>query len=63
MLPGQIESLEATQAELTAATSQTDFYQQEQQIIAATLKSLSDVSAELEQAYERWAVLEEAKSG
>lgn len=63
MLPGRIEELEAAQAELTAATSQADFYQQDQQNIASTLKSLSDVSAELEQAYERWAALEEAKSG
>ena len=62
LLPELIEKLEATQAELTAVTSKADFYQQDQASVASTLKSLSAVSDELEQAYDRWSALEEAKN-
>jgi len=59
-LPGRIETLEATQAALTAESSSAAFYQQDQDAIAQALKRLSDVSEELEQAYARWSALEEA---
>ncbi len=62
LLPDLIEKLEATQQALTATTSEPDFYQQDQSIVAETMKSLAAVSDELEQAYERWAALEAAKA-
>jgi ATP-binding cassette subfamily F protein uup len=61
-LPERIEELEAAQALLTTETSSADFYQQDQDSIAAALKKLADVSDELEQAYARWSELEEAKA-
>jgi ATP-binding cassette subfamily F protein uup len=61
MLPDLIEKLEATQQALTETSSKPDFYQQDQAVVAATMKSLADVSDELEQAYERWSALEAAK--
>jgi len=62
-LPELIEELERTQAELTAATSEADFYQQEQTAIAAAMKSLAEVGEQLEQAYARWSALEDLQSG
>ncbi len=61
MLPDMIEKLEETQQTLTATTSEPDFYQQDQSIVAETMKSLAEVSDELEQAYERWSALETLK--
>lgn len=63
MLPGLIEELEAAQAELTSTTSEPDFYQQDETVISSTMKSLAEVSEQLEQAYERWTALEDAKTG
>ncbi|MEM7217412.1 MAG: ATP-binding cassette domain-containing protein [Pseudomonadota bacterium] len=57
-LPQAIEALEARQAELTAQTSQPDFYQGDAETIAKTMRSLADLAAELEAAYERWEELE-----
>ena len=61
-LPGRIEALEDRQLVLTEETSKTDFYQQDPAHVKATLKSLADVSGELEQTYLRWAELEDAQS-
>ncbi len=63
LLPDLIEKLEATQQALTATTSEPDFYQQDQSIVAETMKSLAAVRDELQQAYERWSALEAAKAG
>ena len=60
-LPELIEKLEATQQALTATTSEPEFYQQDQSSVAATMEALAEVSEELEQAYERWSVLEAGK--
>ncbi len=60
-LPGRIEALEQRQAELTEETATADFYQQDPERVKATLKSLADVSDELEQAYLRWSELEDAQ--
>jgi ATP-binding cassette subfamily F protein uup len=61
-LPALIEELEAKQVELTAATTEADFYRQDQAAIASALKSLAEVSDELEEAFDRWSSLEDAKS-
>ena len=61
-LPGRIEALEERQLVLTEETSKADFYQQDPAHVKATLKSLADVTGELEQTYLRWAELEDAHS-
>ncbi len=61
-LPALIEDLEARQAALNATASGKDFYKLEQTLVAETLSTLAAVSEELDQAYERWTALEEAKS-
>jgi ATP-binding cassette subfamily F protein uup len=57
-LPGRIETLEAEQARLHAATGDPAFYRQESEQIAATMTRLDEVNRELEVAYQRWATLE-----
>jgi ATP-binding cassette subfamily F protein uup len=57
-LPGKIEQLEAEQARLQAAASQSGFYQQPADAISATLARLQAVTAELETCYARWEALE-----
>ena len=57
-LPGRIEELENEQARLTALISETSFYQQDKDLIQATLKKLDQANAELETVFERWAELE-----
>ncbi len=61
-LPGLIEELEVRQTALTAETSTAEFYRQDQERIAAHLKSLAELGEELERAYDRWAELEDAQS-
>ena len=58
VMPAKIESLETEQAELQELTSQGDFYQQQQQVIASTMERLKTVNDELEQAYSRWEELD-----
>jgi ATP-binding cassette subfamily F protein uup len=62
-LPKQIESLEAEQAQLHDEMSAPEFYQQSPQAIADVQDKLAAVSEQLEQAYERWEVLEEKQTG
>ncbi|MEM7077122.1 MAG: ATP-binding cassette domain-containing protein [Pseudomonadota bacterium] len=62
-LPEQIERLEAQQAQISEEVAQSDFYQQHQDAIEATMTRLADVNAALEQAYERWTELEEKGGG
>jgi ATP-binding cassette subfamily F protein uup len=61
-LPKQIESLEAEQAQLHDEMSAPEFYQQSAQAIADVQDKLAAVSEQLEQAYERWEVLEEKQT-
>ena len=56
-LPDQIEALEAKQATLQEAVSSTDFYQQPKAAIQEQLNALTQVTEEIEQAYQRWEIL------
>ena len=57
-LPQRIETLEERQAELTKLVSGGDFYRQDQETVATTLRELDLVSGELEECYRRWEELE-----
>ncbi|MDE0714307.1 MAG: ATP-binding cassette domain-containing protein, partial [Gammaproteobacteria bacterium] len=57
-LPQRIETLEERQAELTNLVSGGDFYRQDQETVATTLRELDLVSGELEECYRRWEELE-----
>ena len=57
-LPQRIESLEERQAELTNLVSGGEFYRQDQEAVATTLRELDQVSGELEECYRRWEELE-----
>ena len=61
-LPGEIEALEASIADLQQVTSQADFYSQEHGIVQSRLQELADAQALLEQRIERWAELETLQS-
>lgn len=54
----QIDRLEARQAELEAAMSQSSFYDGDAQQVEATLKEVAAVAEELAAAYETWESLE-----
>ena len=57
-LPERIETLEAELAALQTRTADPGFYKEDPDTVAATLRQLADLQADLEQAYERWAELE-----
>ena len=57
-LPGKIETLEVEQSQLQAAVGAAGFYRQPGEAISATLTRLQSVTAELEEYYARWEVLE-----
>jgi ATP-binding cassette subfamily F protein uup len=57
-LPGQIEELEARQAQLELQIGQPSFYQGEQQKIKQVLEQHGQLQAELETLYQRWGELE-----
>ncbi|MDX1347705.1 MAG: ATP-binding cassette domain-containing protein [Thiomicrorhabdus chilensis] len=57
-LPGLIEELEQALESLSEQMNQPDFYQQDEADVQATLKQLADKEAELENAFERWELLE-----
>ncbi len=57
-LPGQIEALEARQAQLEMQIAQPSFYQGEQQKITQVLEQHGQLQLELEALYQRWAELE-----
>ena len=59
-LPKKIEILENEQSELEQVMSDADFYKQEPKSISATQDRYNAISEELEQAYTRWAELEES---
>lgn len=58
-LPQRIEALEQEQQQLQQQLADPRFYQQEKSILSATHKRLATLALELEQAYQRWAVLED----
>jgi ATP-binding cassette subfamily F protein uup len=62
-LPKQIEQLETKQTELHDEISKPEFYQQAAELVAKTQDQLATLEAELEQAYERWEILEEKQNG
>ena len=53
-LPGQIEALEARQAELNQAINSVDFYKQDAAAVKKQLDEAESLMAELEAAYQRW---------
>jgi len=57
-LPAKIEGLEKKQEELETAIADPSFFQRPSGETEPTLKSLSEIQAELELAYERWSALE-----
>jgi ATP-binding cassette subfamily F protein uup len=58
-LPGRIDALEQRQATLEQTVSGHDFYQRPHTEVKKVLAQLTDVQAELESAFERWAALED----
>lgn len=58
-LPAKIEKLETQQGELQSAIADTGFYQLKQDKITETLNNLELVTKQLDEAYLRWAELEE----
>jgi ATP-binding cassette subfamily F protein uup len=57
-LPGEIETIEASIAELQQLVSAPDFYAQEQDVVQEKLTELAETEALLEQRVERWSELE-----
>ena len=57
-LPSRIEKLEAEQFALQQRIASAEFYQQEPEQITKTLAQLTDLTTELQQAYQRWQELE-----
>ena len=65
-LPGQIEALEISQAELEKHMSQPEFYDNQddgEKSVEETLKQVAYVQSQLEKTYERWEDLEKLRSG
>ncbi len=54
----EIESIEASIAELQAVLAEPDFYAQDQEIVQEKLKELAETEALLERRIERWSELE-----
>lgn len=61
-LPEQIEQLEQEQQQIETEISQSEFYQQDKQIIAETMARLDRINNELTAAYERWEYLDSQPS-
>ncbi|TXS89556.1 ATP-binding cassette domain-containing protein [Parahaliea maris] len=57
-LPATIEKLEQRQAALESEMASSGFYEQAREQVDATLKELTEVQADLEAAFERWAELD-----
>ena len=57
-LPKTIEKLEFEKSELETAIGQSEFYQQEKDVITQSLQRLEDVNKQLEESYQRWEELE-----
>lgn len=59
LLPTQIEALEQALQGLEHQVSQAEFYQQDKETISATVAQLDQTREQVQNAYERWAHLEE----
>ena len=57
-LPGQIEAMEARQAELNLLINSAEFYKEDSDRVRKTLSEVQALIGELEAAYERWNELE-----
>jgi ATP-binding cassette subfamily F protein uup len=57
-LPGEIESIETSIAELQRVVSSPEFYAQEPDVVQGKLKELADTEALLERRVDRWSELE-----
>jgi len=57
-LPNEIDQLEEAQAKLTKQISSADFYKKAKDVTQKTLDQLTEIEANLEQAYKRWDELE-----
>ncbi len=53
-LPGQIEAMEARQAELNATLNAADFYKQDAETVKKMLAEVQSLELELEASYQRW---------
>ena len=65
-LPGQIEALEISQAELEKHMSQPEFYDNQDdggKSVEKKLKQVADLQSQLEKTYERWEDLEKLRNG
>ncbi|UQB43043.1 ATP-binding cassette domain-containing protein [Thiomicrospira microaerophila] len=62
-LPGLIEQLEQTLEALSDQVAQPSFYQQEQHKVDQVLAEIQQKETELEQAFERWEILESQQLG
>ncbi len=60
-LPKHIEKMEQEQAELQTLTASAQFYQQPQEIITQTLAKLTQLTSDIELAYQRWEELEKIR--
>ena len=58
-LPAKIEVLETEQASLNQAMADPSFYQQESSLIAQSVDRLKEIEIILQEAYQRWAELED----
>jgi ATP-binding cassette subfamily F protein uup len=57
-LPKQIETWEAEQQQLQTLISTPDFYQKDAEMVAATLKKMTQLESDLAAAYQRWEELD-----
>jgi ATP-binding cassette subfamily F protein uup len=62
-LPAEIETIEASIANLQAAISDSGFYAQDHEVVQAKLRELSDAETLLEERVERWSELEVLREG
>ncbi len=58
-LPAEIESIEASLAELQQVISEPDFYSQDHEVVQARLQELAATEARLEERMQRWSDLEQ----
>lgn len=62
-LPALIEGLETELEALAEKVGSSEFYQNDNEVVQATLKQLEDKEGELEAAFERWEILERIVMG
>ena len=62
-LPALIESLETELEALAEKVGSSEFYQNDNEVVQATLKQLEDKEGDLESAFERWEILESLVMG